>query len=298
MKSLFGDDRVPNLLMQLHKTPMMTVSSLASRFGVSERTIRNDIKQINQELQDCAVIEGIGGKYNLRVFQEKRFLQLLAEMMQTDDFMNSSRNRMDYIFGRLMRAEQPVLTDDLAYEMNVGRTTLMGDLKKLREEIQPYRIEIIGKTSKGLILSGKEMDIRKYVLDGLYETIYREYPLDPELRAEIEQVFRANHFEKCVRTAFEHSVTLMLDRFLNGHDIGMLPQNYYDLTARQEFAIIDALMDRFSEILHIRIPVEEKLFVFLPVIGMRTPADIHDARAIELDETVRPLMRRILRVRV
>lgn len=294
MKSLFGDDRVPNLLMQLHKTPMMTVSSLASRFGVSERTIRNDIKQINQELQDCAVIEGIGGKYNLRVFQEKRFLQLLAEMMQTDDFMNSSRNRMDYIFGRLMRAEQPVLTDDLAYEMNVGRTTLMGDLKKLREEIQPYRIEIIGKTSKGLILSGKEMDIRKYVLDGLYETIYREYPLDPELRAEIEQVFRANHFEKCVRTAFEHSVTLMLDRFLNGHDIGMLPQNYYDLTARQEFAIIDALMDRFSEILHIRIPVEEKLFVFLPVIGMRTPADIHDARAIELGETVRPLMRRIL----
>ena len=299
MKSLFGDDRVPNLLMQLHKTPMMTVSSLASRFGVSERTIRNDIKQINQELQDCAVIEGAGGKYNLRVFQEKRFLQLLTEMMQTDDFMNSSRNRMDYIFGRLMRAEQPVLTDDLDYEMNVGRTTLMGDLKKLREEIQPYRIKIIGKTSKGLLLSGKEMDIRKYVLDGLYETIYREYPLDTELRAEIEQVFRANHFEKYVRTAFERAVTLMLDRFLNGHDIGMLPQNYYDLTARQEFAIIDALMDRLGDILHIHIPVEEKLFVFLPIVGMRTPADIQDARAIELDENVRPLMNRmLLRIRM
>ena len=128
MKSLFGDNRVANLLMQLNKTPVITVSDLASRLNVSERTIRNDIKQINQELQDCAVIEGTGGKYSLRVFQQDRFMQMLTEMMQTDDFMNSSRNRMDYLFGKLMRAEHPVLTDDLAYEMNVGRTTLMSDL--------------------------------------------------------------------------------------------------------------------------------------------------------------------------
>ena len=299
MKSLFGDNRVANLLMQLNKTPVITVSALASRLNVSERTIRNDIKQINQELQDCAVIEGTGGKYSLRVFQQDRFMQLLTEMMQTDDFMNSSRNRMDYLFGKLMRAEQPVLTDDLAYEMNVGRTTLMSDLKKLREEIEPYHLQIIGKTSRGQVLSGREMDIRRYVLDGLYDSIYREYPLDEELRAEIERAFRENHFEKCVCTSFEHVVTLMLDRFLNGHDIGMLPQNYYDLTARQEFVIVDALMDRIGEILQIRIPLEEKLFVLLPVIGMRTPADMHDARAIELDETVRPLLQRIqLRIHI
>lgn len=249
MKSLFGDNRVANLLMQLNKTPVITVSDLASRLNVSERTIRNDIKQINQELQDCAVIEGTGGKYSLRVFQQDRFMQMLTEMMQTDDFMNSSRNRMDYLFGKLMRAEHPVLTDDLAYEMNVGRTTLMSDLKKLREEIEPYHLQIIGKTSRGQVLSGREMDIRRYVLDGLYDSIYREYPLDEELRAEIERAFRENHFEKCVCTSFEHVVTLMLDRFLNGHDIGMLPQNYYDLTARREFVIVDALMDRIGEIL-------------------------------------------------
>ena len=77
MKSLFGDNRVANLLMQLNKTPVITVSALASRLNVSERTIRNDIKQINQELQDCAVIEGTGGKYSLRVFQQDRFMQML-----------------------------------------------------------------------------------------------------------------------------------------------------------------------------------------------------------------------------
>ena len=39
MKSLFGDNRVANLLMQLNKTPVITVSALASRLNVSERTI-------------------------------------------------------------------------------------------------------------------------------------------------------------------------------------------------------------------------------------------------------------------
>lgn len=294
MKSLFGDDRIANLLIQLNKAPVMTVGALASRLGVSERTIRNDIKQINQELRDCAVIEGINGKYSLRVFRQERFLKLLSERMQTDDFMNSSQNRMDYMFGKLMRAEQPVLTDDLAYEMNVGRTTLMSDLKKLREEIEPYHLKIVGKTSKGQILSGRETDIRKYVLDGLYDAIYRDYPLDEELHAAIEQMFETNHFEKCVRTSFERFVTLMLDRFLNGHYIGMLPQSYYDLASRPEFVMVDTLMDRFNDILHIRIPIEEKLFVFLPIIGMRTPADIREVHTIELDETVRPLMKHIL----
>lgn len=33
-----------------------------------------------------------------------------------------------------MRAMEPVLTDDIAYEMNIGRSTLISDLKKLRPD--------------------------------------------------------------------------------------------------------------------------------------------------------------------
>ncbi|MDO4286440.1 MAG: BglG family transcription antiterminator [Eubacteriales bacterium] len=295
MKSLFHDNRIANILQFLRKTPEVTVSALASRLGVSERTVRNDIKQINQELQDCAVIDGVQGKYSLRIFQAERFREIFSEMIQADEFLNSSRNRMDYMFGRLMRSDEPLLTDELAYEMNVGRTTLMSDLKKLREEIEDYQLKIIGKTSKGLMLHGTETNIRKYVLNGVYASVYQEYPLDQEIIEEIQKTFSLHSFEKSVRDSFEQFTTLMLDRFLTGHYIGLLPQRYYNLTARAEFAVIDQLVDRFSQILHIRIPIEEKLFVFLPIAGMRTPADIQDMRSIELDDTVRPLMRKILR---
>ena len=295
MNRLFSDNRIGNLLQILRKTPEITVSALSARLGVSERTIRNDIRQINEELKDCAVIDGVQGKYSLRIFQMERFREQLSTMMQADDFLNSSRYRMEYVFGRLMRSEEPLLTDELAYEMNVGRTTLMSDLKKLREEIEPYQLKIIGKTSKGLMLHGTETEIRRYVLDCVYTSIYRDYPLDEEIVQEMRQMLEQHGFEKSVRDTFEQIVTLMLDRFLTGHYIGLLPQRYYNLTARAEFGMVDQLVDRFSQILHIRIPIEEKLFVFLPIAGMRTPADIQDMRSIELDEHVRPLMQHILR---
>lgn len=295
MKSLFSDNRIANMLQFFRKTPVITVSTLASKLDVSERTVRNDIKQLNHELNGCAVIEGGQGKYSLRIFDADRFREIFAQLIETDDFLNSSRNRMDYIFGKLMRSEEPLLTDELAYEMNVGRTTLVSDLKKLRTEIEPYHLSIIGKTSKGLILHGAESDIRKYVLDTSYHQIYRQYPLDSEISEAISDTFAQHSFEKSVQTSFEQFITLMLDRFLTGHYIGTLSARYYNLTARSEFEIVNRLIDRIAGILRVEFPVEEKLFALLPIIGMRTPADVHGIQEIELDESVRELMGKVLR---
>ena len=246
MKSLFGDNRIANLLQLLRQTPAAAVSTLASKLEVSERTVRNDIKQLNDALDGCAAVEGTQGKYMLRIFDAERFQKVFAALSESDDFLNSSRNRMDYIFGKLMRSEKPLLTDELAYEMNVGRTTLMSDLKKLRGEIEPYQLQIIGKTSKGLMLRGLESDIRKYVIDQSFQQIYRAYPLDPEIREAVSRTFAQNAFEKSVQNSFEQFLILMLDRFLTGHYIGTLSAQYYNLAVRPEFAVVDGLVDSIA----------------------------------------------------
>lgn len=293
MKSLFGDNRLANLLQLLYQTPGAAVSTLAWKLEVSERTVRNDIKQLNDLLRGCAAVEGAQGRYTLRVFDTERFQKVFAALSEADDFLNSPRNRMDYLFGRLMRSDRPLLTDELAYEMNVGRTTLMSDLKKLRAELEPYRLEILGKTSKGLMLRGQESDIRKYVLDQNYAQLYRDYPLDDEIGDAVAETLTP--FEKSVQQSFSQFLTLMLDRFLNGHYIGALSASYYNLTARPEFAVVDELVDRIAAILRVELPVEEKLFVLLPIIGMRTPADVQNMQAIALDRSVRGLMDKVLR---
>lgn len=293
MKSLFQDNRTANMLQFFLKTPVITVSTLASKLNVSDRTVRNDIKKLNEELRDCAIIEGKQGKYSLRIFNADHFYEKFAQLIETDDFLNSSRNRMDYTFGKLMRSENPLILDELAYEMNIGRTTLVSDIKKLREELEEYGLSIIGKTSKGLMLQGAETDIRKYVLEKNYSQIYDKYPLDSEIVDEISEMFLKYSLEKNVQQSFQKYIILMLDRFLTGHYIGNLSAEYYNLTSRQEFQMVNELIDKIADILQVEFPIEEKLFALLPIVGMRTPADIHQMSGIKLDEKIGGLLDKI-----
>lgn len=293
MKSLFQDNRTANMLQFFLKTPVITVSTLASKLNVSDRTVRNDIKKLNEELRECAIIEGKQGKYSLRIFNADHFYEKFAQLIETDDFLNSSRNRMDYTFGKLMRSENPLILDELAYEMNIGRTTLVSDIKKLREELEEYGLCIIGKTSKGLMLQGAETDIRKYVLEKNYSQIYDEYPLDSEIVDEISEMFLKYSLEKNVQQSFQKFIILMLDRFLTGHYIGNLSAEYYNLTSRQEFHMVNELIDKIADILQVEFPIEEKLFALLPIVGMRTPADIHQMSEIKLDEKIGVLLDKI-----
>lgn len=295
MKSIFGDNRIADILQFFCRNPVATPSILALKLNVSERTIRNDIKQLNAELKDCAVIEGVQGKYMLHIYDSNCFHEVCVRLMETDEFLNSPRNRMDYTFGRLMRSREPLLTDDLAYEMNISRTTLLNDLKKLRLEIEPYRLSIIGKTSKGLLLQGWESDIRNYVIENAYNQLYQKYPLDTEIVDVVEEVFLKHSFDKSVQNFFEQFLTVMLDRFLTGHYIGELSAPFYNLTARPEFTVVEQLLGQIERILCTEFPVEEKLFVLLPIVGMRTPADIQEMHAIVLDDSIRPLMDKMFR---
>lgn len=294
MKGLFNDNRMARILQYFRRTPVITVGTLADKLEVSERTIRNDIKQLNRELGSTALIDGHKGKYSLHIYSAEGFRAVYAKLVETDVFFNSTRKRMDYAFGKLIRSEEPILTDELAYEMNVGRTTLISDLKKLREKLKKYDLTIIGQAGKGILLHGRESDIRKYILENNYDFLYKEYPLDKELVEAVTEVFNAYALEKSVQLRFEEFVTLMLDRFLTGHYIGRLEPGYYKLGAKDEFEIVDTLIERVGRLLQVEFPIEEKLFTFLPIVGMRTPADISSIPLIKLDGGMRQVMEKIV----
>lgn len=262
----FSGSRAANILQFFRKKSIVTVSALASWLTVSERTVRNDIKQLQQELQKCAVIENAQGRYSLHVFDEECFRIIYTKLLNEDNLFNSPNSRMNYIFGRLMRAE-----------------------------IAVYQLSIIGKTSRGLTLQGLESNIRYYILDNNYVRLYGEYPLDHEIAEILTTMFDNCPFEKSVQEAFRQFLILMLDRFLTGHPIGQLSPSFYRLMVRDEFKLVSQMLERITEVLRVEFPLEEKLFVLLPIIGMRTPADIRDTYNIVLDESMRPLMDKILR---
>ena len=294
MGNRFSDNRVAEILQMLGHKSGLTAAAMAKELGVSDRTIRNDIRQLNEDLGPAAVIEGEQGRYSLRIFDGDAFKKAFEKISGIEGLFVTSRGRQDYIFGELMRADEPLLTDELAYEMNVGRSTLVSDLKKLREEIAPYHLSIVGKTSKGMFLHGNELDVRTYILEHCFDALYSDYPLDEDIRMVIKDALDRKAFEKQVRTQFSRYLLLVLDRFLSGHFIGRFSDAYYNLTSIREFSHVNSLIDRIGGILHVDFPVEEKIFAFLPIAGMRTPADLGAVQEIELDAAIIPLVKKIM----
>lgn len=52
-----------------------------------------------------------------------------------------------------------------------------------------------------------------------------------------------------------------------------MPGKYYNLVSRNSFSFVNQLIDNLSKEFYIEIPIEEKIFVFLPSLDMRIPAD-------------------------
>ena len=117
------ENRLAYILLALCSTPAASPGALAEKLRVSERTVSNDVKQLEGELKGCATIRSNQGKYALHVFDAERFRTVRAGILAEESGFNSVSGRMDYIFSRLARSQVPLLTDELAYEMNMGRST-------------------------------------------------------------------------------------------------------------------------------------------------------------------------------
>jgi lichenan operon transcriptional antiterminator len=132
------------------------------------------------------------------------------------------------------------------------------------------------------------------VLENCYDALYGDYPLDADVKELISAELRQKAFEKQVGRQFVRYLILMMDRFLTGHYIGKLTDAYYNLTANGEFYRVNEILDRIGGILHVDFPVEEKIFAFLPIAGMRTPADLGSVQEMELDAAIGPLSEKIM----
>ena len=138
-----NDNRICKVLQILEHKRSASLEYLEKKLNVSAKSIKNDIKELNEIFDGNALIQFKLGKYKLYVLEYKQFEKIKENLYLHDDFFNSPKKRMAYVMSRLMNDENPVLTEDLAFEMSIGRTTLVGDLKKIREALEKYNIKTI-----------------------------------------------------------------------------------------------------------------------------------------------------------
>ncbi len=90
--------------------------------------------------------------------------------------------------------------DDLASEMHIGRTTLVNVIKKAAMTLETYSLTIQGKPNRGMQLNGRELDLRFYIIDNLYDVLYGGYPLDADITVAIERISSEHNLETATHT--------------------------------------------------------------------------------------------------
>ena len=144
----------------------VTSKNLAISAGVSTRTIKKDIIELNTLLEEYgAEIEAHLGKgYQLIQKDEFLFSQLLLTMKneenQADEIPRYRYERVNYIIKKLLAIDYYISQDFLIDELYVSRSTIAADLKEVKEILKEYHLSVISKPNYGSILEGTEIDKR------------------------------------------------------------------------------------------------------------------------------------------
>lgn len=142
------------------------VELLAKVFNVSRRTIYNDFDKINYWLKAHNLIE-------LKQVREKGFYleedtkrQVLERFHQFNglyyEFSPSERKAWIYVY--LVAHDNPIFLNDIKLMYQVSRNTALDDIKKLKNELSDYQIEVESERVRGYFVTGNENDIRKRLI--------------------------------------------------------------------------------------------------------------------------------------
>ena len=144
---------------------LMTLSELAEKFEVSPRTIRNDLKLINELLKemDLGKIRLVGG----RIICPSSFGQVLKAVPKDDlyTYKLSQEERIEIAASFLINTVEYITMSVIADNLVVSRSTVINDLSKIKAYIGQGNLKVLSHPNKGLRVEGKESDKRLFLMN-------------------------------------------------------------------------------------------------------------------------------------
>lgn len=178
--AVFTNQRIHQIFTNI-QSEIVSQDELAKRFGVSTRTIRSDINELNEYLQDydaCIVYER-GNGYHLKINNEALFATIKTEKIADDENIpRTARDRVDALLLKLLMLPLPVKLDDIAEKWFISRGTIQQDMSIVREYLHKHDIQIEGIPHQGIRLSGNEWAIRTCITEILWRRFSQEINKD------------------------------------------------------------------------------------------------------------------------
>lgn len=160
------------VLTLLSTEEYQTAQYLAEKVGVSEKTIRNRIKELNDELKQIgtSILSKHRYGYILKVEDSEAFLNISRET-DYEEFPDTVRGRQQFLLNFLLQADDYVKLDDLSDEFFISRNVLSATLKRVEAILRMYDLQIERKPNYGIKIIGIESNKRLCMLSNVYDTV-------------------------------------------------------------------------------------------------------------------------------
>ena len=158
--------RTMSIILDLNKDNKgMTIDDLATGCMVSQRTIRNDINEINQLLTEHGL-----GELRLKsggVIQKSEDFSQIIDYVDDSDFYTyklSQEERRKIAAAILINSSEYITLSTIADNLFVSRATIINDLEDIKDFIKKGNLEVISHPNKGLRVDGTELNKRKFLM--------------------------------------------------------------------------------------------------------------------------------------
>lgn len=176
--------RILKLLHMLAENKkVLSSEQLALSVGVSSRTVRSDLKELDAMLKTngAAIAAEAGLGYRLIVQNEEAF-QTFLESIDDDQSSTLSNSRvvpsdprdraMYVIHLLLMRSLEnrtaPIDPEDLADELFISMSTLKKDMKTIDKILKPFDLKVLLSAARGVHIQGDEAKIRYCISEFIF----------------------------------------------------------------------------------------------------------------------------------
>ncbi|WP_252216928.1 BglG family transcription antiterminator [Clostridium sp. VAP41] len=287
------------------------LKDFSDELGVSTRSIRTYLKQLQEEIpkEVVEIVKTNNSEYKLNIKDDEKFKQLLElNRRQKQKFcqLNNPEERIDYLINRLVELNEIVTIDDLAEEMNVGRTTLVKDLKKVDQKLDEYGLVLKRKTNSGIKIEGDEINLRLIILEHICKT-YNDSIILLEsnniltkkevikLQEQIVLNLKENKFsvtEALINNLIRY-ITVMLMRLKNDKNITSLQSQYKIIKESEEYEIGKTIKSTIEALKDKKIDDLEIIFIVMPLLGRNAPLYHEVLRNLTIGENITLLRKQI-----
>ncbi len=292
--------RYIDILKILNEDQYITSGFIAKSLGVSDRTVRDDLKGLSSIAKDHGFEIQIKPHYGNKIviFDQSKYETYIS---LSNKVPQDNVSRLAYIILNLLDNDHRYISlNKISNKLFLSESRVNALLKNIDSIIAEFSLSIIHKKNTGMMIVGDEMNKRMCTVSLLIRFEVSGYFRDVENRSDIEninnevqEVFRDHNIY--LDEIFYNQFIILL--FVNIRRIKHNRLVHISLIAKDsvEFKVIDDLYDRLSKKYQIAFTEEEKGALAIKLSGMRDSSNFEiNKSSLYIKEDVYALSKHII----